>query len=396
MSDEFVITGLGVVSPVGVGINSLWEAMLTRSSGIRPSSEAFIKAGAPLTAAINDDIDAHLDDRRFRRAANISKYALVAVNQAIADAAIAPAAWNGEEVGVVVGVTHGAINLTREFHTGFVMDGALCASPALFSESVLNAPAGNISIALGIKGATHTIVGDSGAGLNAVEFGLKIMRNLGLPVCVIAGAEELDPVVAQAYKGFGLLSPTGIRPFGLPTSGFVLGEGAGAIVIETMAHALSRSTRIYARIKTALPPIWRGQVFNADNEAAADDTFVSTGANGTQRDAFELRLLSGLFSRPLPRPTTDVNKIFLGNIKPLTGESFAASALMQVIAATLVIEKGIVPPSTVRAVSIQDAACAATNDDAEQRPIAQALVTSVGLKGPAHAILLTALRGAHA
>ncbi len=389
MNDEFVITGLGVVSPVGIGIAPFWEAMLLRSSGIRPSSPPFVRMGAPLSAAIGEDIDAHLDDRRFRRAANISKYALVAVNQAIADAGIVPAAWKGEEIGVVVGVTHGAINLTREFHSGFVKDGALSASPSLFSDSVLNAPAGNISIALGIKGAAHTVVGDSGAGINAVEFGLKVMKNMGLSVCIVAGAEELDPIVAQVYKGFGLLSPDGIRPFITPPSGFVPGEGAAGIVIETKAHALSRSARIYAGIKAALPPTWSASPFSEGGLSGLnEDTFVSTGANGTQRDAFEASILSGIFSSSRPQ----MKKAYLGNLKPLTGESFAASALMQVVQATLVLDKGIVPPSTIRA----DVAWATMNEVAEQRPLAMALVTSAGLKGPAHSILLTAPGDAHA
>ncbi|MEK6790219.1 MAG: beta-ketoacyl synthase N-terminal-like domain-containing protein [Deltaproteobacteria bacterium] len=393
MNDEFVITGLGVVSAVGIGVASFWDAMLKRSSGTRPSSLPFVRIGAPRTAAI-EDIAPHLDDRRFRRAANISKYALVAVNQAIADAGIVPAAWKGEEVGVVVGVTHGAINLTREFHSGFVKDGALGASPALFSESVLNAPAGNISIALGIKGAAHTVVGDSGAGLNAVEFGLKIMRNLKLPVCIIAGAEELDPIVARVYKGFGLLSSDGIRPFGLPSSGFVPGEGAGAIIIETRAHALSRSARIYAGIKALLSPIWPASPFSKEGLSGLDaDAFVSTGANGTQRDAFEAALLSGIFSSP----DAKMKKTYLGNIKPLIGESFAASALMQVVHAALVLNKGIIPPSTIAASAFMPSVAWATmNEAAEQRPVAQALVTSAGLKGPAHSILLTAPGDAHA
>ncbi|MBI5236503.1 MAG: hypothetical protein HY886_09700 [Deltaproteobacteria bacterium] len=390
MNDEFVITGLGVVSPVGIGVLPFWEAMLSRSSGIRPSSGGMAAAGAPYSAGIAGDINAHLDDRRFRRAANISKYALVAVNQAIADAGLVPAGWEAEEVGVVVGVTHGAINLTREFHAGFVKDGSLGASPSLFSDSVLNAPAGNISIALGIKGAAHTVVGDSGAGIDAVEFALKVMKHTKLSTCIVAGAEELDPIVARVYKTFGLLSQDNMRPFIVPASGFVPGEGAGAIIIETRARAASRSARVYAGIKTALPPIWQGRDFNA-GEIPAQDAFVSTGANGTRRDAFEARLLSGVFS---PQGA-NMKKAYLGNIKPLVGESFAASAVMQVVAATLVLDKGVVPPSTIRS-GAPDVAWATMNEDAEQRPLTMALAASAGLKGPAHSILLTAPGDAHA
>ncbi len=341
MQHDIVITGIGAITPAGAGKEAFWEAVKNGRQCFAESERIASKGLKGRLCAPVSDADSALSDRRFRRAADISKYALVAVKEAVADARLDLSKQDPARIGLVMGVTHGAINFTREFHAGFVKDGVAGASPMLFSDSVLNAPAGNVSIALNIKGPTHTIVGDSNAGFSALSYGLKLLEHGNVDVCFIGGAEELDPVIAGAYEKLRLRAPNDaaaedIRPFAPDKNGFIIGEGACVLAIERMETAVKRGARIYARVASA--------DYFAEAQKAASlapgfngaDVLVSSGANGTGFDEFEATLLSTALK--------DAASMRLFCLKRLFGESFAASGVMQTAAAALAINLSVAPP----------------------------------------------------
>jgi len=372
MSSEYVITGIGMVSPIGIGISAFWDALFTGRTGIK-EIQGFDAKGrrSHLGAEINsDDIDTVFSDKRFRRAANISKYCLAAVGLAIEDSGFNPSGWDPARVGLVVGVTHGPVNYTREFHAVLVREGALSASPALFSDAVLNAPAGNVSIAFNIKGASHTIAGGIPAGIDAIHYARRIMDNNNLDVCIAGGAEEIDAVVFDTYARFGLLSPNkkgkeGIKPFASDRNGFIMGEGACMLVLEKKETAVKRGATVYAGISDTGSDV--------DNKII----YAVTGANGTGKDVLEADRLKSLFSENTKNPAN----VFAGNIKPLTGECFAAGSAMQVASAAMALHKGVIPPSNIGDSLIKGMDWCVSNTKAEVVKADMALVSSAGLEG---------------
>jgi len=371
MSCEYVITGIGIVSPIGIGNPAFWDALLAGRTGIK-EIKSFNTEGqrSRLGAEINpDDIDAVFSDKRFRRAAKISKYCLAAAGLAIKDSGLDPSGWDPAKAGLVVGVTHGAMNYTREFHTVLIREGALSASPMFFSDSVLNAPAGNASIAFNIKGAAHTIAGGIPAGIDAIDYAIRVMRNNNLDVCIAGGAEEIDALVFDSYARFRLLSPNnrgkeGIKPFASDRNGLVTGEGACMLVLEKKEAAVKRGAVVYAGISDAR---------DFDNKII----YAVTGANGTGRDVVEADILKSLLSEN----TKNAAKVFAGNIKSLTGECFAAGSAMQVASAAMALHKGVIPPSNIGDGLIKEMDWYRLNTKAEEVKADMALVSSIGLDG---------------
>lgn len=378
MNCEYVITGIGIVSPIGIGKSAFWDALLARRTGIKEITSFNTRGyksrfGAEITP---DDIDAVFFDKRFRRAANISRYCLAAAWLAIKDSGLDPSGWDPAKVGLVVGVTHGAMNYTREFHAALIREGVLSASPMFFSDSVLNAPAGNASIAFNIKGAAHTIVGGVPAGIDAIDYAIRVMKNNNLDVCIAGGVEEIDALVFDSYARFGLLSPNnrgkeGIKPFASDRNGFVAGEGSCMLVLEKKEAAVKRAANVYAGISDAR---------DFDNKII----YAATGANGTDKDVVEAGILKAL----LAGNNKSAAKVFVGNIKPLVGECFAAGSAMQAASAAMTLYKGIIPPSTIREGLIKEMDWCSPNTKAEDVKADMALISSIGFEGSGSLLVL--------
>lgn len=402
MTEEFVITGIGIVSAAGIGKEAFWDALINGKSGLKKITrfDTRDKKSHFGGEVAGFDLDAIFPDRRFRRAANISKYCLGSSKLAIDDAGLDPCKWDGTKVGLVVGVTHGAISYSREFHAALVKEGPASVSPMLFSDSVLNIAASNVSIAFSIKGAAHTIVGGIPAGLDAIAYAIKIMENSCLDICLVGGAEEIDSIVFDTYARFGLLSPStkigkgaeGIKPFGADRNGFIIGEGACALAIEKKKTAVARGARIYAdlhEVKTTVHAIPANLPDLFRNILNDEDTYISTGANGTKNDIIESGLLHSIYERDLTH-AHPIKKPFIGNIKPIVGECFAAGSLMQAASAAMVLYNGIIPPSTIR-FKIQDPRfkdLGRFNPFPEKSEVKKALVSSIGLKGEGSFLIL--------
>ncbi|MBI5026559.1 MAG: beta-ketoacyl synthase chain length factor [Nitrospirae bacterium] len=211
---RIVFTGIGVVSPIGTGKEQFCRAVINNYSGIRRIRKIPSQVDSVGGEIEDFDCDQYINDRRFRRAAEISKYALVAAKLAIEDTGNTV---NGEKAAMVMGITHGALNYTQEFHRAIIKNDIDAISPILFSDSVFNAPAGNASICFGIKGPVHTIVGGSDVTIKAIMLGSRMLANGSADKVIIVSAEELNELSFFCYsrKGIGALS-----------------EGAGAIVME--------------------------------------------------------------------------------------------------------------------------------------------------------------------
>jgi len=222
-----VITGLGVVSPVGTGMVEVWNAMERGAAGMRKVTRFPFPLDISCGEITDFDLGNYVQDRRFRRTEPISQYALASTVLAMRDAGLPEA---GEDTVLFVGITHGALSYTQEFHKELTESGPEAVSPIHFSESVLNAPAGNTSICFGLRGPVHTVVGCSEAGLKALMMACRMLDEGEAERAIVSSAEELNEISLYYYTRMGLS---------------MISEGAGTIVIEREAHTNSSAPYCY-------------------------------------------------------------------------------------------------------------------------------------------------------
>ncbi len=230
---RLAISGIGIVCPSAIG----------REEWLRS-----VSAGPPtgdIHRVPDFTLEAYLANARsFRRVAGTTKFALAAMALAVTDAGFSAGAFGGERAGLIVGITHGAVTYSVEFHRTLVLEGPLAASPLYFSESVPNAPAGNGAIAFQVHGPVHTLIGEEPIGTQAIDLAATLLHCGVVDRCLVVGAEEWNEVVAHAYaqidRATRRRSDSGDAP--------PLGEGAAALVLELEHTAARRGATPHAVI----------------------------------------------------------------------------------------------------------------------------------------------------
>ncbi|HEX4085268.1 MAG TPA: beta-ketoacyl synthase N-terminal-like domain-containing protein [Chthoniobacteraceae bacterium] len=305
---DVFIAGAGWITPLGAGLDEVWNAIaagtpapvreLAGPPGRKPHRAALIP---PKLA------DAVARNPRLRRASNISLFAATAVLAAMRDAGLDPA--QPGRCAIVFAVSDGGVIYTRRFYDQVVREGS--GSPLLFPETVYNAPASHVAAILGIDGITYTLAGDASAGLAALRLGAELIASGQADHCIVAGAEEADWILGEAYSQWGLAS----------TRGALIADGAAAVV-------LSRAGRYRLDCVTPGVPFFKQAAASASLSAALDQlpdvrpARIISSANGTFIDRAERLALEPRFpGLPVLRPKLSL------------GDAFGASALMQVICA---------------------------------------------------------------
>jgi 3-oxoacyl-(acyl-carrier-protein) synthase len=266
---------------------------------------------------------------RLRRSSAISYYAVAAGLAALENAGIKLDAASAARTGVVFAISDGGVIYTRKFFEQIVKQGANAASPLLFPETVYNAPGSHLAALLGIDGASYTLVGDNSVGLAALKFAEQLLDLADLDRVVVVGAEEIDWVICEAYRDWRLARTSAQRP-DAPWKAW-LGEGAAALVLaRTGSITLEAVHAGVAFARRADAPAAIDRVLEELASIGSAQCLVS-GANGTFADAAEAAAVARHFSVATRRVLTP---------KRALGEAPGASALLQVIAAGLEVERG--------------------------------------------------------
>jgi 3-oxoacyl-(acyl-carrier-protein) synthase len=228
------VTGIGLLVP-GCGNADEWAARWARMPG------------APATPDLDyDAIEASISARRVRRMSPCVKLLLAVAQQAVGDAAL-PASALDEDMHAVLGSTHLSPAYTRQYYEPLIADGLDAGNPMLFAEGVPNAASAQLSLMLGLKGATHTIIGSRTAGLDALALAALRIRAGMWERAIVGATEEHDDLVDDIYRHFGLLARDAAVPFGRE-AGFRTGPGAVAFVLESDAHRQARGARSFGTI----------------------------------------------------------------------------------------------------------------------------------------------------
>jgi 3-oxoacyl-[acyl-carrier-protein] synthase II len=243
---DIVVTGRGAVTSVGTGADELVEALLAGDSGVRQSSEE----GAPATAPCVDfDPEAWMTPKEARRTDRFAQLALAASLQAAREAGL-PDGIEPERLGVLMGTgVGGLVTLQRECEA-WIANGDRAVSPLFVPMMMPNAAAGVVAMALGAHGPGWSVASACATGAHAIGEAMRMIERGEADVVVAGGSEAaLTGLCLAAFKRMGALSRRGVScPFDLERDGFIMGEGAGALVLEAEEHATARGARIRGRI----------------------------------------------------------------------------------------------------------------------------------------------------
>jgi 3-oxoacyl-[acyl-carrier-protein] synthase II len=362
MTRRVVITGSGVISPLGDSPAALHSALIEGRSRPRPV-DLFRTDGLvhPRAFAVQPfSPETYLGDRNFRPLDRTSRLLTCAAQRALADSGWTPERLRDREVGLVVGTMFCSVHTIAEFDRRALQEGPGYASPMAFANTVINAAAGQAAIWHNLRGVNSTVSTGAASGLQALAQAAELIRSGRAQALLAGGVEEL---CFESYYGFsraGLLSASRTeagdppRSFDARRNGFVLGEGAALVMVEDAAAAAARGATILAEIKghgfrfdcsrgtrtgQAVAGI-QGAMHQALRDAgltSSDIDGVSASANGSvQGDRHEALALKAVFA-------DRDDDLAVTTVKSLAGEALGASGALQVVALLETMRRGTWP-----------------------------------------------------
>ncbi len=399
-----VVTGMGALTPIGNNLEAYWEGLRTGKSGSAPityfDTEKFkTKFACELKGYDPNDF---FDRKEARKLDRFAQYALVSSDEAIADSGIDLNNVDKFRVGVVWGAGIGGLETFQNEVIGYAQgDGTPRFNPFFIPKMIADIAPGNISIKHGFMGPNYTTVSACASSANAMIDALNYIR-LGHCDVIVTGGSEAAVTIA-GMGGFNAMhalstrneSPeTASRPFDATRDGFVLGEGAGALILEEYEHAKARGAKIYAEVlggglssdayhMTAPHPEGIGVVKvmencleNAGLKPEDVDAINTHGTSTPLGDVAELKAISKVFGDHAP-------KININSTKSMTGHLLGAAGAIEAIASILAMEHSIVPPTINHSVVDEeiDPSLNLTLNKAQQREVKVAMSNTFGFGG---------------
>jgi 3-oxoacyl-[acyl-carrier-protein] synthase II len=399
---KVVITGLGVISPVGNTVGEMWDNIRNGVSGIaRTTRFDPSRVDSKISGEVKQfDITQYVDPKEARRMALFTQYALAAAKQAWQDAGLADGGADPERVGVFVGNGIGGKEVDDEAYQVLFNRGPGRLSPMLIPKLIANEAAGNISIALKAQAAVHTLVTACASGTDALGVAMDMIR-AGRADVMIAGGTEAT-VTEYCVGGFCSMKALSTkyndtpekacRPFDAGRDGFIMGEGSAILILEGEAHARARGARIYAELAgygasgdayhlTAPDPEAAGAIrairLALKDAGLAPDEIDYVNAHGTStplNDPMETKAVKTVFG-------DHARKLKMSSTKSMTGHMLGASGAIEALICTLAIRDGFYPPTINY--TTPDPACDldVVPNQGVNGPIRAALSTSLGFGG---------------
>jgi 3-oxoacyl-[acyl-carrier-protein] synthase II len=345
------LTGIGPVTPTGIGKDHFWNNVVNGYSGMRKLTRFLSSHEFNCGEITRFNLDEYIQDSRFRRAADISKYALVATDLAINDAGIKK--LYGEDTALVLGITNGPLTYTQVFHSAMIREGVDVISPSLFSESVLNAPASNISICFGIRGPVQTLVGGSTTALKAILLACQMLSTGVVEKAIVVSSEELNELSFFCYSRLG---------------NTMLSEGSGAVFIEKASG-----------LREPSPYCYLSGMASHCNPSNPKDAFYSAVQQSLEMADLELKDIDFIM---VDSCLSAVHKLYhniipSGCIISLTGNAFCVNAMWHIILSSLSMKYRTIPAS-IRTDTMK------ISDN-----ISHIMICSVEEKGAAAAVILS-------
>lgn len=403
MNSRVVITGLGVVSSIGIGVSEFWKTALAGRSGITAirSFEPFFMADYRSKVAgqvHNFSPEQYLPTSQSNRVDRYAQFALVAAKEALADADIVMAKESPHRVGVIVGAGMGGMVMgEREITQLFKTQKPNRVHPNFIPTITLNSASGIVAMAYGAKGPNLTISTACSSSAHALGQALYCIRTGQADMVIVAGADaSITPLVFAGFCSLRALSTEyndtperASRPFDRHRDGFVMGEGSGALIVESLAHAKKRKARVYAELAGygatseayhMVIPKEDGEEIATTMKIALDSAgltpanvdYVNAHATSTPiGDQVEVRAIKRLFK-------TRANAVAVSATKSLVGHTLGAAGALGAIASTLAIHTGQIHPTLNYDDPDPDCRLDGISRHTQERKVRAALVNSFG------------------
>ncbi len=364
MKRRVVITGLGVIAPNGIGKREFWDALKDGRSGVGRITR-FDPGPFPTQFAgeANFDPKEFISFKQLKRMDRTSHLAVSAAKMAVRDAQLNIKDENRERIGVMIGTAMAGHGMILEQHNVFLEKGPMKIDPFTAIASFPDAPSSQVSIELGVNGPSFSIATACSSASDAIGYAFNAIRNNELDVIVMGGADTpVFPPVLSAFCVLRALSKRNdapdkaSRPFDRDRDGFVLGEGAGILILEGLEHALNRGAHIYGEIlgfgmscdayHMTKPEPSAGQAVRALKNALQDadlkpNDIKYINAHGTStpiNDKNETMILKEVFGKC-------ACDIPISSIKSMIGHLIGAAGSVELIGALMALEEGVIPPT---------------------------------------------------
>lgn len=362
---RIVVTGLGMLTPLGNDVSTTWNAILKGESGIGPivSFDATDFATQFAGTVKNFDVEQYIPKKECKKMDLFIQFGIAAAKQALADSGLEVTEQNAKRVGAAIGSGIGGLGLIEENHTKLTNSGPRRVSPFFVPSTITNMIAGFLSIYEGLKGPNLNIVTACTTGVHNIGIAARTIAYGDADVMVAGGAEAtITPLGIAGFNAARALSTRNdepqkaSRPWDKDRDGFVMGEGAGMVVVEELEHALARGAKIYGELvgfgmsgdayhMTSPPETGEGAadaMENAINDAQIDPTLIGyINAHGTSTpagDKAEIAAVKKVFK-------DHAYNLMVSSTKSMTGHLLGAAGSAEAIFTLLALQDQIAPPT---------------------------------------------------
>lgn len=365
MSRRVVITGLGMVSPLGIGVEKTWQALIQGKSGVVRITK-FDPTGfdTQIAAEVKDFVPENfMEKKEIKRMDIFIQYAMASAMMAMEDAQLPITPQNADRVGVVVGAGLGGLTTIESFHKILMEKGPGRISPFFIPALIVNEAPGQISIRFGAKGPNYSVVTACATGNHNIGDAWRMIQRDDADAIIAGGVEAtITPLAVSGFNAMKALSTRNhepekaSRPFDKDRDGFVMGEGCGIIILEEMNSALDRGAKIYAEIIgyglngdayhiTAPAPDGEGAarcmamaLKSAGISPEEVDYINAHGTSTDYNDLYETMAIKAVFKE-------HAKKLAVSSTKSMTGHLLGGAGGVEAIFTVLTIHRGVIPPT---------------------------------------------------
>ncbi|MBU3842143.1 MAG: beta-ketoacyl-ACP synthase II [Candidatus Fusobacterium pullicola] len=364
--NRVVVTGIGLITALGTGIEKSWRRIVAGETGVG-RIESYDSTDMPVQIAAEvkdfDAVEFGIEKKEVKKLARNTQFAIAATKMALEDSKLVIDENNAEDIGVIVSSGIGGIEIFEAQHQTMMEKGVKRISPFTIPAMIANMASGNIGIYFGAKGPNKSVVTACAAGTHSVGDAFEMIKNGRAKVMIAGGTEaSITPFAMNAFANMKALStrndePTkASRPFSADRDGFVMGEGAGILILEELEHAKARGAKIYAEV------IGYGETCDAYHITAPAD-----GGEGAAR-AFKMALKEGnialedvtyINAHGTSTPANDRNEtaaiksvfgehakdLMVSSTKGATGHGLGAAGGIEAVIIAKAISEGIIPPT---------------------------------------------------
>ena len=407
-----VVTGIGMLSPLGVGNEPTWQGLIEGRSGIDRITKFDASAYSCQIAGEVRGFDAEqwMEKKEVKKSDTFIHYAIAAAEMAVRDAGLVYADCDGERFGVIVGSGIGGLPLIEEMHKKLLERGPSRISPFFIPGLIVNMAAGLISIRYGCKGPSSAPATACATGAHAIGDAFKVIQRDDADIMFAGGSEAvITPLAVGGFAAMRALSTRNddpqhaSRPWDLNRDGFVMGEGAGILILEELEHARKRDATIYCELTgygmssdayhitspaedgSGMIRVMRAALRDAKLQPADIDYINAHGTSTPVGDKTETIAIKGVFGE-------DASKVAISSTKSMTGHLLGAAGGLEAAIAAMTIKTGIIPPTINYQTPDPECDLDYVPNTARQKTIRNVLSNSFGFGGTNASLIFSALR----